>query len=390
MSATAWAKATGGPAAMFGAAVGNALGRPVTGLSAAAANTRVATSDATVGFMTPPPSESDGVREALPGTPDGWMALGLVLTEAAVCGPESDDVALLEDTLRRVCGAAVARGKARVWGTLLAPPAALTEVIQAAVSGQATASCASALPDAGLLCSALVLGAAGVELPRSLVVLRAVARHPIALCAAATTAELTRLCVLQQATPETLVKAARDVEERVYGALKTLPGTLGGPPEMGHGAMAMSLARAQSAASGVDALLTLSLDATQAPEVVLCSVLGALLAEPNKVSQHVAHALRHGGPAHVGAALLLGLAGAMEGLKVVPLAWLGALREAAPLLEWAEAVCSGKKKNTRLAFPAADLAASWANAEIPWRQERDIARRTAPPSTPAKQMGLFE
>jgi hypothetical protein len=72
------------------------------------------------------------------------MALGLVLTEAALCGPAQDDLALMEDTLRRVCGAAVARGKHRAFGGLLAAPAALTEPIQATLAGQSTASCGSA------------------------------------------------------------------------------------------------------------------------------------------------------------------------------------------------------------------------------------------------------
>lgn len=374
-----------GAAAAMAAALGDALGRPVTGLTGPAATLRVASSDAAVGFMTPPLQETDTMRQAMPGTPSAATMVGLTLVEAALCGPDVPEE-LVEDTLRRLA----ALGTPRIsspHGQLLAPSPVLTQVLKEYAQGVPFLSCGSQHPDATLLTAAIMLGAAQTEMKRAALILRAVSRHPIALDAAVTLCELTRQASEQQVTADALVKTARQIEERVYALLPSLPGTLAGPPEMGHGAMAMALARAQSSISGVDALLALSQDVSSAPDVLLCAVLGALMVEPAQTGKHVATVLRHGGLANTACSVVLGLTAALQGLQVIPLGWMSALSHGTQVTHWLDATCAGGKAH--LPRPSSDLCWRWAREESAFRSARDVARQAAPAAVKTEQLGLF-
>ncbi|MBI5493784.1 MAG: ADP-ribosylglycohydrolase family protein [Deltaproteobacteria bacterium] len=380
MTATDLARLEGAAAAIVGAVLGDVLGRPVTGLPPAHATARLASSDASISIAAPPPAEDEPMREALPGTPSAATMLGLVLLEAAKLSPAD----AVEDVLRRVHGTGFARGR-RQHGALTGPSPVVVKTLRDFAASTHALSCAGDAPDATMLLPALMLGACGTPLERAALLLRAVNRNPITLSAAVTLSEVTRSVVARETTPESLLRAARQSEERVLASLRALPGTLAGPPEMGHGAMAMSLARAQSAQSGTEALLPLSHDASAAPEIVLSSVLGALATEPAQLARQVALVLRHGGAAFAAAGVLVGLHGALMGLRDVPLGWMAALRHAAPLLAFARAAVGDE----RLPFPAADLNWAWARDEFAFRDERDTARRTSVVPGRSVQLGLF-
>ncbi len=389
MTAAQLAKATGGTAAILGATLGDAMGRVVSGLEAGAATLRVSSSDAQVGFITPPSHENDPMRECLVGTPSAATMVALACVESSLVGPDLDQPeALVEDALRRVCTLGFPFNRKTVSGSLLAPSPAVWETVKSYGSSVTSLSCPSAQPDASILISAVALGAMGTPMDRMALILRGVSRDPITLCACLALGDLVRRAAAGETTADAVVADARSAEERALGLLRMLPGTLAGPPEMGHGALAMSLARARSSFSGDDALLPLTRDTQSSPEVVLASVLGCVMVEPTQVLRHVAVMMRSGGAAYAAAGTLLGLVGALNGLKGIPLAWLGTLREEDALTGFAEGAC-GKKKAARLAFPAADLAWRWQRAESAFRNQREAERRAQPSPARTEQLALF-
>lgn len=388
MSALPLAKATAGPAAILGAALGESMGRVVANLEQGAATLRVSSSDTSVGFLMPPAHETEPLRECLPGTPSAAFMVALGAVESALMGPDADE-ALVEDALRRCASLSYPANRRHERGALLAPSAALLETVTAFGRGTHPLSCGSATPDAGLLLAGACLGAVGTSMHRATLVLRGLTRDPVTLCSAAALGELVRRCCAGDVTADAVVHDARAAEETALGCVRALPGTLAGPAEMGHGALAMSLARARASLSGDDALLPLGRDVSTSPEVVLASALGCVMVEPAQVLRHVAVIMRAGNTANVAAGTLLALVGALQGLKIVPLGWLGQVRGASQLLAFAEAA-AGKRKGARLLCPAADLCWQWYRDEMAFRQQRAAERAEAPPPVRTEQMSLFD
>jgi len=380
-------KAAGGAAALFGSALGDALGRSVDGLGPTTASLKIAQADAAVGFVQPGPFETDVMREALPGTPSAATMRALALVEAALLGPE-DAEAAVEDALRRVGQLGFPAHPRTPFGALIAPSPSLRACLKNYSNGISPLSCGAEVPDSSLLTAAVALGAAGVALPRAALLLRATTRDPVSLCAALTLAEVTRVASSGGASAGDLIKLARGAEEQAFEVLKTLPGSLAKPPEMGHGALAMSLARAQSASNAVDALMELTHDASHAPDIVLGSVLAAVVTESEAIQRNVATVLRLGGASSSACSTLLGLSGALLGLKVVPMGWLQTMVESAPLLAFSEAAATGKR-TSRLPFPAADLCWQWGREERTFREGREVMRRTLPPPPRDEQLKLL-
>jgi hypothetical protein len=313
---------------------------------------------------------------------------GLALVEAALLSPDDATLAVT-DALRRVALLACPRVARAPWGNLLGPSEALQEAVLAWLDGRTALSCASARPDASLLVAGAMLGAAGTPLPRAALLLRATSRDPVTLCAALAASETVRRIGHESLPLAGALDAARLASQAAADVLRELPGSLSGPPEAGVGAMTLSLARAGSADSVASALADLNRDASDAPEVVLGAVLGALACEPNVSPRHAVVVLRHGGAASDALAVMLAAGAAVDGLKALPLSWLSGLREHARLAAFADAALGAPRRAPRLAFPAADLCWTWAHGELDFRSHRDEARRSMPPPARAEQLGLF-
>jgi hypothetical protein len=388
VSDLALAKTTGGVAAACGAVVGDALGRPVNGHPPAVALALVGTAPSGGVYLEPSPQETDPVREALPGTPSAASMRGLALLEALAVGPEEPGEAV-EDALRRVALLGLPGHAQAPRGALLGPSGPLRDVVAAWAGGRAPLSCASEEADAGLLVAAAMLGAAGAPLPRAACLLRATCRCPVTLASALTLAEVTRVTCTGSLPSDGVLEAARAASEQALGVVAGLPGTLGGPPQRGHSAVTMSLARAGHATDPEQALAELGRDASGAPEVVLGAVLAAHVLEGGGLARHAGALLRLGGASSAALAALCALATAREGMKVAPLSWLGGLRLRGSLHAYVDVALGGTRRPARLAFPAADLCWAWQRDEAAFHASREESRRSRPPPTRAEQMGLF-